>query len=43
VEKVTAGMMMAAQSTKAPFMPLYSVMSPEQKKVADTLAPAGFG
>ena len=43
MEKMTAGMMEAAQSTKAAFMPLYSVMSPEQKKVADTLAPAGFG
>ncbi len=43
MEKMTAGMMEAAQSTKAAFMPLYSVMSPEQKKVADALAPAGFG
>jgi hypothetical protein len=43
MEKMTAGMMEAAQSTKAAFMPLYSVMSPEQKKMADSLAPAGFG
>ena len=43
MEKMTAGMMEAAQSTKAAFMPLYSVMSAEQKKVADSLAPAGFG
>jgi protein CpxP len=43
MEKMTAGMMAAAQSTKAAFMPLYSVMSPEQKKEADNLAPAGFG
>ncbi len=43
MEKMTTGMMEAAQSTKAAFMPLYSVMSDEQKKVADTLAPAGFG
>ena len=43
MEKMTAGMMAAAQSTKAAFMPLYSVLSAEQKKVADTLAPAGFG
>jgi hypothetical protein len=43
MEKMTAGMMGMAQSTKAAFMPLYSVMSPEQKKEADNLAPAGFG
>ena len=43
MEKMTAGMMEAAQSTKAAFMPLYSVMSAEQKKIADSLAPAGFG
>jgi hypothetical protein len=43
MEKMTAGMMEAAQSTKAAFMPLYSVLSAEQKKVADALAPAGFG
>jgi LTXXQ motif family protein len=43
MEKMTAGMMEAVQSTKAAFMPLYSVLSAEQKKEADTLAPAGFG
>ena len=43
MEKMTAGMMEAAQSTKAAFMPLYSVMSAEQKKMADTVAFAGFG
>jgi LTXXQ motif family protein len=43
MEQMTAGMMEAVQSTKAAFMPLYSVMSPEQKKMADALAPAGFG
>ena len=43
MEKMTTGMMEAAQSTKAAFMPLYSVMSPEQKKMADSLAFAGFG
>ena len=43
MEKMTAGMTEAAQSTKAAFMPLYSVLSAEQKKEADALAPAGFG
>lgn len=43
MEKMTAGMMEAVQSTKAAFVPLYSVLSVEQKKAADTLAPAGFG
>ena len=42
MEKMTAGMMGMAQSTKAAFMPLYSVMSPEQKKVADNLARLGL-
>jgi prophage DNA circulation protein len=43
MEQMTAGMMEAAQSTKAAFTPLYSVLSAEQKKEADNLAPAGFG
>ena len=43
MEKMTAGMMEATQSTKAAFMPLYSVLSAEQKKVADNIAPAGLG
>ncbi len=48
MEKMTARMMEAAQSAKAAFMPLYSVLSAEQKKVADNVAaadpaPAGFG
>jgi hypothetical protein len=43
MEKMAAGMTEAVQSTKAAFMPLYSVLGAEQKKEADTLAPAGFG
>ena len=43
MEKMTAGMTEAVQSTKAAFMPLYSALSAEQKKEADALAPAGFG
>lgn len=42
-EKMTAGMMEAVQSSKAAFMPLYSVLTPEQKKTVDTMAPVGFG
>jgi hypothetical protein len=43
MEKMTAAMTEAVQSTKAAFMPLYSALSAEQKKEADALAPAGFG
>ncbi len=43
MEKMTAGMMEAVRSTKAAFIPLYGVLSAEQKKKADTLLPFGFG
>ena len=43
MEKMTAGMRDAVHSTKAAFVPLYSVLSAEQKKAADTIAPSGFG
>ena len=43
MEKVMAGMLEVARSTKAALTPLYAVLSDEQRKMADTLAPAGFG
>jgi len=42
-EKMMAVMLEAVRSAKAAFTPLYGVLSDEQKKVADTLAPTGLG
>jgi hypothetical protein len=43
MEKMMAGMLEAARSTKAALTPLYAVLSDEQKKTADTLLQGPMG
>jgi hypothetical protein len=43
MEKMMAGMLEAARSTKAALAPLYAVLSDEQKKTADTLLQGPMG
>jgi hypothetical protein len=43
MEKMMAGMLEAARSTKAALIPLYTVLSEEQKKTADTLLQGPMG